>query len=156
MRQLDVSLPVYGLQTMGEVVGDSLVRPRFLSLLLGLFSAIALLLAAVGIYGVMAYSVAQRTQEIGIRMALGARTVDVLKLGVKQGMVLTFIGVGAGLAVAFALTQLIEGLLYGIGARDPLSFITVTLLLILVALLACYLPARRAAKIDPLVAIRYE
>jgi putative ABC transport system permease protein len=156
IHELDAALPVYGLQTMEEVVGDSLVRPRFLSLLLGLFSVIALLLAAVGIYGVMAYSVAQRTQEIGVRMALGAQAADVLKLVIKQGMTLTSIGVVVGLIAAFVLTRLIEGLLFGIGARDPLSFISVTLLLSLVAFLACYIPARRATKIDPLVAIRYE
>ncbi len=156
VQELDASLPIYGLQTMDEVVGDSLVRPRFLSLLLGLFSGIALLLAAVGIYGVMAYSVAQRTQEIGVRMALGAQTVDVLKLIIRQGMALTLIGVITGLLAAFGLTRFIEGLLYGVGARDPVSFISVTVLLTLVAFLACYIPARRATKIDPLVAIRYE
>jgi putative ABC transport system permease protein len=156
IRDLDPSLPVYGLQPMSEVVGRSMVQPRFLSLLLATFSAIALFLAAIGIYGVMAYSVAQRTQEIGVRMALGAQRLHVLRLVFGQGLVLLVIGTAIGLAGALALTRVMHNLLFEITPTDPLTYSSVVGLLAAVALLACYIPARRATKVDPLVALRYE
>jgi putative ABC transport system permease protein len=156
VRELDPGLPLYEMKTMSDVVADSLVRPRFLSLLLGAFSAIALALAAVGIYGVMAYSVSQRTNEIGVRVALGASTRNVLSLVLGQGLKLTLIGVGVGLVGAFLLTRLMRTLLYEVSATDPGTFLAVVLLLAAVALLACWIPARRATKVDPMVALRYE
>jgi putative ABC transport system permease protein len=153
---LDPSLPIYRMQPMSDVVADSLVRPRFLSILLGSFSAIALVLAAVGIYGVMAYSVSQRTQEIGIRMALGARALDVLSLVLGQGIKLAGAGVVIGLAGAFALTRVMSTLLFEVSVTDPATFAAVVVLLAVVALLACYIPARRATKVDPMIALRYE
>jgi len=154
--EVDHTLPVYGLRPMSEVVGKSMVQSRFLSLLLAIFSALALFLAAVGIYGVMAYSVAQRTREIGVRMALGAQRFDVLRLVFNQGVVLLGIGTIFGLAGAFALTRLMRGLLFEITPTDPVTYGAVVMLLAAVALLACYIPARRATKVDPLVALRYE
>ncbi len=156
VRELDAGLPVYGLRPMTEVVGVALVRPRFLSLLLTAFSAIALLLAGVGIYGVMAYSVSQRTQEIGVRMALGASRANVLAMILGQGARMTALGVGLGLVGAFALTRVIATLLFEVSATDPATFAAVVGLLVIVALLACYVPARRATKVDPLIALRYE
>jgi putative ABC transport system permease protein len=156
VRELDPTLPVYNLSSMEEVVSKSMVQPRFLALLLATFSGIALFLAAIGIYGVMAYSVAQRTQEIGVRMALGARPVHVLKLVLGQSLVMLVIGTVVGLAGAFALTRLMRTLLFEITATDPLTYVSVIGILAVVALLACYIPARRAAKVDPLVALRYE
>jgi predicted permease len=156
MRQLDPGLPVRNLRSMDELVTRSIAPRRFNLSLLSLFSGLGLLLAAVGIYGVMAYSVSQRTHEIGLRMALGARVPDVLKLVLKQGMVLTLAGVGLGLIASFALTRLMKSMLFGVSATDPLTLAGVALLLTCVALLACYLPARRATKVDPLVALRYE
>ncbi|MFN0087918.1 MAG: ABC transporter permease [Blastocatellia bacterium] len=156
VRDLDPTLPVYELQTMSDLVADSLVRPRFLSLLLAAFSAIALLLAAVGIYGVMAYSVSQRTQEIGVRMALGAGAADVLKLILAQGTKLAAIGIVLGLIGAFALTRLMSSLLFQVSVTDPATFAVVVALLTLVSLLACYIPARRATRVDPMIALRYE
>ena len=154
--ELDSSVPIYDMKTMSDVVGDAMVRPRFLSVLLTTFSAIALLLAAVGIYGVMSYSVAQRTQEIGIRMALGAQKLDVLRLVFGQGLLLMVGGTALGLGGAFALTQFMAGLLFEVAPTDPLTYTGVVALLGAVALLATYIPARRAARVDPLIALRYE
>jgi predicted permease len=156
VRELDSTLPVYNLWSMDELVSKSVVQPRFLALLLATFSGIALFLAAIGIYGVMAYSVAQRTQEIGVRMALGARPLHVLRLVLKQSVGMLIIGTAIGLAGAFALTRLMRTLLFEITATDPLTYVSVIGLLAVVALLACYIPARRAAKVDPLIALRYE
>jgi putative ABC transport system permease protein len=141
---------------MREVRAISLALYSFSSVMLSVFAGVALLLAAVGIYGVMSYAVIQRTQEIGIRMALGARVRDVLKLVVKNGMLLALIGVAVGLAGAYALTRLLGSLLVGVTPTDIFTFSIVTALLLLIALVACYLPARRATKVDPLVALRYE
>jgi putative ABC transport system permease protein len=149
VQALDKDQPIYNLSTMDEVVMNSLGTRRVSMQLFAVFACAALLLAALGIYGVMAYSVTQRTQEIGLRMALGAQKSDVLGLVIRQGMTLTVIGVVVGLAGAFALTRVIGNLLYGVTATDPATFVAIPLLLLLVALLACYLPARRAARLDP-------
>jgi putative ABC transport system permease protein len=156
VRDTDPSLPVYGLRPMSEVVARSMVQPRFLSLLLATFSSIALFLAAIGIYGVMAYTVAQRTQEIGVRMALGAQRLHVLRLIFGQGLLLLALGTVVGLGGAFGLTRLMRTLLFEMTSTDPLTYVAVVVLLTIVALLACYIPARRATKVDPLVALRYE
>jgi len=152
----DAQLPITKVQTMDEVAAGSFAARRFNMLLLALFAGLALVLAAVGIYGVMSYAVTQRTQEIGIRMALGARGVDVLKLIIRNGLMLTLAGVVIGVGGALALTRLLRTLLFGVTPTDSLTFITVSGVLIVVAMLACYLPARRATKVDPLVALRYE
>jgi predicted permease len=154
--EVDRDQPVSNVSTMEDVLAESIARQRFSTLLLGVFAGVALLLAAVGIYGVMSYSMAQRTREIGIRMALGAQKWDVLKLAVGQGLKLVAIGVGLGLVGALALTRVMSSLLYGVSATDPLTLVTISLVLGAVALLASYLPARRAAKVDPLIALRYE
>jgi len=156
VRALNKDQPVYSIRTMEQVRDHSIAQPGFRTLLLSLFGAVALVLAAVGIYGVMAYSVTQRTHEIGIRMALGAQQKDVLKLVVRQGMVLTLIGVAIGLAAASGLTRVLSSFLFGVTATDPATFVGVSLLLAGVALLACYIPACKATKVDPMVALRYE
>jgi predicted permease len=155
-RALDPNLPLYDVKTMEQWLSESLARRRFAMLMLGLFAVIALLLASVGIYGVMSYTVAQRTREIGIRVALGAKTRDVLRLIVRQGMSLAGIGIGLGLVAAIAATRLMASLLFGVRATDPLTFVAIALLLAFVALMACWIPARRAAKVDPMIALRCE
>ncbi|HEV7747782.1 MAG TPA: ABC transporter permease [Pyrinomonadaceae bacterium] len=154
--EVDKTASVSDIKTMDNIVSAAVTQPRFNVFLLGLFSAIALLLSAAGIYGVTAYSVTQRTHEFGIRMALGAQVGDVLRMIVRQGMLLISVGIVVGLAAALALTRLLRTLLFGVSASDPLTFVAITLLLTFVALIACYIPARRATKVDPLVALRYE
>lgn len=156
LRALNKDVPVYSVQMMEERIGGQLAADRMIAVLLSIFGAGALLLAAIGIYGVMGYSVARRTHEIGIRIALGAERRDILTLIIGQGMVLVLIGVGLGLVLALALTRVVKSLLFGISATDPLTFAAVVLVLVGGALLACYLPARRATKVDPLVALRYQ
>ncbi|HJQ32693.1 MAG TPA: ABC transporter permease [Pyrinomonadaceae bacterium] len=153
---IDRGLPVYGVRTLPAVMSEAVAAPRFRTYLLGVFAVLALVLALVGIYGVMSYAVTQRTHEFGVRVALGAQTRDVLRLVVGQGTALALAGVLIGLAASFALTRVMSGLLYGVTPTDPLTFAFISLLLVAVALLACLVPARRAAKVDPLVALRYE
>jgi predicted permease len=156
IHEIDSSLPVAEVRTMDEVLSSAQARPRFLTLLLTMFSGVALVLAAVGIYGVISYSVAQRTNEFGIRMAMGAGPRDVLRMVLGQGLVLGIIGVALGAAGALALTRLIRGLLFGISSFDPLTFLVMAALLTAVTLAACWVPARRATRVDPMVALRYE
>jgi putative ABC transport system permease protein len=153
---LDRNQPLANIGTMEKVVSDSVADRRFQMTLLAVFAAVALILAATGVYSVMATAVARRTHEMGIRLALGASPRDVLRLVVGQGMKLALAGVGIGLAAAFGLTRLMTGLLFGVSALDPLTFIAVAMLLAGVALIACYLPARRAMRVDPLTALRSE
>ncbi|HEX5833197.1 MAG TPA: ABC transporter permease [Pyrinomonadaceae bacterium] len=153
---VDPNQPISNVNTLEQIVSDSIAQPRLNMLLMMLFGGLALLLSAVGIYGLLSYAVTQRTQELGIRMALGANVTDVLKLVLKQGMLLALIGEAIGLVGAFALTRLMRGLLFGVTPTDTTIFAGVVLVLTLTALLACYLPARRATKVDPLVALRYE
>jgi putative ABC transport system permease protein len=153
---LDKQVSIGKVRTMDTIAAESVAQPRFRTLLLGLFGISALLLASVGIYGVMSYAVTQRTQEIGIRMALGAQVGDVRKLVISNGMTLALIGVAVGLAGAYGLTRLMASLLFGISATDAPTFVAISAGLVVVALVACYIPARRATKVDPLVALRYE
>jgi predicted permease len=153
---LDPALPVVGLRSMDAVFGDAVSRPRFLAQLLGVFATVALALAAIGTYGVLAYTVAERRREIGIRMALGARSEGVLAMVLRQGMSLAALGVGVGLAGALALTRLASTLLFGVRAADPVTFAVVSAFMLFVALIACAVPARRATKVDPLVALRQD
>ena len=155
LKAMDKDLPVT-VTTMDQLFANSLAGQRFNTSLLGIFAAVALLLAMIGVFGVINYSVAQRTHEIGIRIALGAQRRDVFKLVVGQGLLLALVGIGLGAAGALALTRLIEGLLYGVSPTDGATFVIVSLIVSAVAFLACYLPARRATRVDPLVALRYE
>jgi putative ABC transport system permease protein len=156
VRAIDPDQPVSDVRTMEQVMADAVGRNRFNTLLLGLFAGLATLLAAVGIFGVMSSSVTLRTREIGLRVALGARQGQVLTLILKQGLLLTLTGVALGLAGALALTRLLAGLLFGVGSTDPATFTAIALLLTLVSVIACYIPARRAARVDPLIALRYD
>jgi len=156
VHSLDKDQPVYSVRTLESVLSDAVAAPRFRTSLLGVFAVVAVILAMVGIYGVMSYSVTQRTREIGIRMALGARGRDVMTMIVREGVLLILLGLTIGLACAFALTRVIARLLFGVVTRDPVTFAATAALLVIVALLACYIPARRATKVDPLVALRCE
>jgi putative ABC transport system permease protein len=147
---------VYGVTSMQEIVSGSISTQRLTMMLLGVFAALALTLSAIGIYGVISYLTGRRIHEIGVRMALGASSEDVLRMVLGQGMRTTLIGVGLGIAAALGLTRLITKVIYGVGASDPLTFLGVAALLISVALLACYIPARRAMRVDPMIALRYE
>jgi putative ABC transport system permease protein len=156
VAQLDRRDVIYGVQTMDEVVAGSFAARRVSMILLAVFATLALVLSCVGIYGVISYVVGQRTHEIGIRMALGAQRGDVMRLVLGEGVRMALIGVAAGIAAALGLTRLMAEELFGVTAQDPLTYAMVAILLTLVALLACYLPARRAMRVDPVVALRYE
>jgi putative ABC transport system permease protein len=156
VQEVDPNQPIYGVQTMEDVISGSMSSQHLNMVLFGIFAAMALILALIGIYSVMSYTVTQSTREIGIRMALGAQARDVLKLIVWHGLALTLIGILLGVAAAFALTRLMSSFLYGVTATDPLTFVAVPAILILVAVISCYVPARRATKVDPMIALRYE
>jgi len=153
---IDNTLPLYSVRTMDEVIADQAVTEQLLTTLVGIFSGLALLLAAIGIYGVLSYVVTQRTREIGIRISLGASRGSVLNLMLKQGLVLTLIGVAIGTAAALAISRVLSSVLHGVSPRDPFILAVTAVGLLVVAFLACYIPARRATKVDPLVALRYE
>jgi putative ABC transport system permease protein len=156
VQAIEKNLPVTNPVPMSEGIGNSLYAARMGAILLGIFAALALALASIGLYGVMSFAVSQRTRELGIRMALGARAVDVFKLVLQQGFALIGVGVVVGLGVSFAVTRLLSSFLYGIKATDVLTFVVIPLVLAIVAGIACYIPARRATKVDPLKALRYE
>jgi putative ABC transport system permease protein len=155
-QKLDPDLPLYNVTTMEQQVARQTTQARFSTFLLSVFGGLALLLAAVGIYSVMAYAVEQRTHEIGIRLALGAKAGDVLKLVIVQGARLALLGITLGVSAALVMTQLMKRLLFGVAAADPLTYVGIALLLTTVVMLACWLPARRATKVDPLVALRHD
>src|SRR4029453_4830644 len=154
--EIDKDQPVSDISSMEEIVSDSVARQRFSMLLLGVFAGLAMVLAAVGIYGVMSYSVAQRTREIGIRMALGAQRSDVMKMTIGQGLRLVLTGVAIGLAAAFVLTRVMSTLLFGVSPTDPVTFISISIVLVSVAVLSSYVPALRATRVDPMFALRYQ
>jgi putative ABC transport system permease protein len=156
VKEIDPDQPIYNPRTMQEIRAESVAGERLNLTLLSLFAGIALVLAVVGIYGVMSYSVTQRTHEIGIRMAIGARPRDVFTMILGQGMKLALIGVAIGLLLAFLLTRLMETMLFGVAPTDVPTFAAISILLISVAVLACYLPGRRATKVEPTVSLRYE
>jgi ABC-type antimicrobial peptide transport system permease subunit len=156
IREVDPVLAVADIRTMNQRVADANAGRRFQTFLLAVFAGMALFLAAVGLYGLMAYAVKQRTAEIGVRIALGAQRRDVLKLILGQGIMLTIAGLAVGLIAALAMTRVLVSLLYGVVPSDPVTFIIVPLVLVAISLLACYVPARRAMRVDPMVALRYE
>jgi putative ABC transport system permease protein len=156
LREVDSDLPMATVRSMQEWISTSAAQPRLNSALLEIFSLVALLIAAIGIYGVLSYSVNQRTREIGVRIALGAQRGDVLRLVAREGMIIALAGIGAGLVVAYAISRVIASLLYGIHAHDLITFAGVAIILMIVAAIACYVPAIRATRIDPIVALRYE
>jgi ABC-type antimicrobial peptide transport system permease subunit len=156
VQAVDPTLPVFGAQTLNETVSESLAQRRFSMEMITLFAVTALLLAGVGIYGVISYFVSERTHEIGIRLALGAQRHDIFGTILGQGLKLVILGAGVGLIGAVVVSRSMSRLLYGVKPTDPLTFVSVALLFITVALLACYLPARRAMKVDPMIALRYE
>jgi len=156
IRAVDPTLPVSNIQTFDEVLSSSVAQPRFAMMLLSAFGSLAIILAIVGIYGVLAYSVNQRTREIGVRMALGAESGQVVALVVRQGMIMALAGVAIGTGIAWFVSDLMSGMLYGVEAQDLATFISVPALFAAVALLACWIPAGRAARITPSNALRYE
>jgi len=156
VHEVDPDQPISNIATMSDVLGEEAASRRTGMIMLVAFAGLALLLASLGIYGVLAYFVTQHTNEIGVRMAVGASPFNILGLVVKKGMGLTLFGVGIGLAVSFALTRLMSSLLFGVNASDPLTFVSVPLVLALVAFVACLIPARRAMKVNPVIALRYE
>jgi putative ABC transport system permease protein len=156
VNRLDPDQPISDVRTLDERITRSLSGRRFNMVMLGLFAVLALTLAAVGIYGIVAYSVTERTHEIGVRLALGAQRRDVVAMVVRHGMLMTLAGTCVGLAAAFAVVRVMSGLLYGVSAADPATFITIPVLLLAVALAACYIPARRATRVDPMIALRTE
>jgi predicted permease len=156
IEKMNAENVIYGAKSLEEVVGDSMAARRFTMALLGVFAGLAVLLSSIGIYGVISYVVGQRTNEIGIRIALGAQRRDVLRLMLGEGMKMALLGVLIGIAVALGLTHLMVNILFGVSATDPITFLGVAMLLVVVALAACWIPARRATRVDPLVALRYE
>jgi ABC-type antimicrobial peptide transport system permease subunit len=156
VAQLDANLPVNRVKTESQQIESQLMAERLIAKLSSLFGALALLLSCIGLYGLMAYEVSRRTHEIGIRVALGARSADVLRLVIGQGLALAATGAAIGIAAALGVTRFLSSILYGVKPADPLTFAAVTFCLVAIALLACYIPARRAMQVDPMVALRYE